>query len=234
MKRAHHALRRRHARRRSRRPIARIRRSRARRRRCTCRRFRSSGCPTACRCGSSRCTRCRWRRSTSSCSAAPPTTRPASTASRAWRPPCSKKAPDRDRRSRSPTRSTTSAPTWRLRAASIRPSCGCTCRSRGSPTRCRSWPTSRCGRRSRKTSSSGSAAAAHQPAAGPRRSADDFVRRLLAHPLRQGTPLRHAADGHRRDDQDLHRRTICARSTRPRSGPRTPRCSRSATSRPTR
>ena len=30
---------------------------------------------------------------------------------------------------------------------SIRRRSGCTCRWRGSPTRCRSWPTSRCGRR---------------------------------------------------------------------------------------
>ena len=61
----------------------------------------------------------------------------------------------RDRRSRSPTRSIFSAPISAATAASTRRPSGCTCRSRVWPTRCRSWPTSRCGRRSRTTSSNG-------------------------------------------------------------------------------
>ena len=85
------------------------------------------------------------------------TIRRANTASRALPPPCSKKAPARGRRSRSRMPSTTSAPISAPRRRRTCRRCGCTCRSRASPTRCRSWPTSRCGRRSRKTSSIGSA-----------------------------------------------------------------------------
>ena len=63
---------------------------------------------------------------------------------------------------------------------------GCTCRSRGSPTRCRSWPTWRCGptfpqRRAR----AAAPAAADEHAAGARRSGDDRRARVLARPLRR-------------------------------------------------
>ena len=67
-----------------------------------------------------------------------------------------------------------------------------------------------------------------------RRSADDRRARVLARPVRQGPPLRHGADGHRGNDQGVHRRRSPQRSTRRCSGPTTRRCSRSATSRPTR
>ena len=59
------------------------------------------------------------------------------------------RARDRATRCRSPTRSTISAPTFR-RAAGLDSSAvrAARRRSRGSPKRCPSWPTSRCGRRS--------------------------------------------------------------------------------------
>ena len=70
---------------------------------------------------------------------------------------------------------------------------GCTCRSRGSPTRCRSWPTSRCGRRSRKTSSSGCAssgspACSRRATIRRRLSSVAFSRVLYGKGHRYGTP----------------------------------------------
>ena len=82
----------------------------------------------------------------------------------------------------------------------LRPPSGCTCRSRGSPTRCRSWPTSRCGRRSRTTSSSACAQQRLTSAApGARRSARRSAQLAFSRVL-YGTdaPLRHGADRHRR------------------------------------
>ena len=100
----------------------------------------------------------------------------------------------------------------RRQRASTRRRCGCTCRWRGSPTRCRSWPTSRCGRRSRKTSSN---ASAQQRLTSLLQARDDpptiaslaFSRVLYG----KGASLRHAADGHGRDDQGASPPTICAR-----------------------
>ena len=114
----------------------------------SCRRSRSGSCRTACRSGSSSCTRCRSRRSTSSCCSGSADD-PAGKFGVASLTPAmlERRRGHRGRRSRSPTRSTSSAPTSAPAAASTRRPCGCTCRSRGSPTRCRSWPTSRCGRR---------------------------------------------------------------------------------------
>ena len=54
---------------------------------------------------------------------------------RASQPRCSRRAPDRDRRSRSRTPSTSWARICRPAAASTRPPCACTCRWRAWPTR---------------------------------------------------------------------------------------------------
>ena len=76
------------------------------------------------------------------------------------------------------------------------PPSGCTCRSRVSPTRCRSWPTSRCGPRSR-----GRARASQQPqrltsVIQARDDPDsDRPAGLCARPVRHDAPLRHRAAG---------------------------------------
>ncbi len=118
------------------------------------------------------------------------------------RAPCSRKAPDRDRRSRSRTRSTFSAPI--SSAAAAIDSSGVRLHV----------PVARLGDalpimadvalrpdvpegRAR----SPAAAAADEPAAGARRSADDRRARLLARAVRPDAPLRHRDARHRGDDR---------------------------------
>ena len=140
----------------------------------------------------------------------------------------------RARRWRLPTRSISSAPILAPAARSMPRRSACTCRSRGWPTRCRSWPTSRCGRRSRRTSSSGSASSASRrccrramirPQSPPRRSRESCTGRRTA------TARRWPA---RRKPSRPSPRRICARNTRRPSGRTTAPCSWSAISCPTR
>ena len=91
-------------------------------------------------------------------------------------------------------RSTTSARRCRRPARSTRPPSASGCPSRGSATRCRSWPTSRCGRRSRRPSSSACAGAPDLDAPDARRPALDRFAVVPAPPLRR----RRTATGARR------------------------------------
>ena len=98
---------------------------------------------------------------------------------------------------------------------STRRPCGCTCRSRGSPTRCRSWPTWRCGRpfprreldRLRQQRLTGLLQARDDPATMRPLA---FARVLYG----ADASLRHGGHRHRRRRSRRSPPTICGPSTR--------------------